>query len=331
MTASDGPPVGLVLGSSLEPERLTRAAQLGEQRGFSELWVPEDYFFTGGISGAAAALASTERVPVGLGIVSAMVRHPAVLAMELATMSRMFPGRIIPGVGLGVPFWLSQMGLYPKSQLTALRECITAVRELVGGEELTREGDYFHFDKVKLTHPAEEELPIFIGVVGPKNLELGGEIADGTVVSVLASPAYVRWTRERIAAGAARAGRDASKHRVATFALFATDSDGKKAKESLRDLTAFYLSAMPKSALTDVYGVADELSAMVGGGPEQIAREMPDQWLEDLVIAGTPDECAEKIRQLLEAGSDSVVLFPASTEGIDQTIEYAAREVLPRV
>lgn len=331
MAASGGPPVGLVLGSALEPERLTRAAQLGEQRGFCELWVPEDYFFTGGISGATAALTSTESIPVGLGIVSAMVRHPAVLAMELATMSRMFPGRVMPGVGLGVPFWLRQMGLYPKSQLTAMRECITSVRELVGGGELTRDGDYFHFDKVKLTHPANEQVPLYIGVLGPKMLELGGEIADGTVVSVLAAPEYVRWLRERVAAGATKAGRDPAEHRVSTFAIYAAGSDGKKAKESLRSLTAFYLSAMPKSALTDVYGVADELDAMVGGGPAQIEREMPDQWLEDLVLAGTPDECAEKIQAYLDAGSDSVVLFPASTEGIEETIEYAASEVLPRI
>lgn len=331
MTASDGPPVGLVLGSALEPERIAQAARLGEQHGFSELWFAEDYFFTGGISGATAALGATERIPVGLGIVSAMVRHPSVLAMELATMSRMFPGRVMPGIGLGVPFWLSQMGLYPKSQLTAMRECITSLRAVLAGEELTRDGDYFHFDKVKLTHPPAETLPLSMGVIGPKMLELSGEIADGTVVSVLASPEYVSWMRERIAAGAAKAGRDPSSHRVATFVLYAADSDGRKAKESLRELAAFYLAAMPKSALTDVYGVADELAEMTPGGSEQVAREMPDSWLEDLVLAGTPDECAEKIQRYLDAGTDSVVLFPASAEGIDELVEFAAREVIPRI
>ena len=266
MAGGDGPPVGLVLGSALAPEQIVRAAQLGEQHGFCELSFAEDYFFTGGISGATAALAATERIPIGLGIVSAMVRHPSVLAMELATMSRMFPGRVLPGVGLGVPYWLSQMGLYPKSQLTAMRECITSLRALLGGEELTRDGDYFHFDQVKLTHPPSEELPLYMGVIGPKMLELAGEIADGTVVSVLAAPEYVRWARDRVAAGAAKAGRDPSQHRVATFALFAVDSDGRKAKESIRDLTAFYLAAIPPSALTDVYGVSDELAVMAEEG-----------------------------------------------------------------
>src|SRR5262245_28481789 len=89
----DGPPVGLVLGSQIPPEQIRETARLGEELGFGELWLAEDYFFTGGISGAVAALASTSRIPIGLGIVSAMVRHPALLAMECSTIARMFPGR----------------------------------------------------------------------------------------------------------------------------------------------------------------------------------------------------------------------------------------------
>ena len=70
---------------------------------------------------------------------------------------------------------------------------------------------------------------------------------------------------------------------------------------------------------------------MVAGGQEQVAREMPASWLEDLVVAGTPDECAEKIGRYLDAGSDSVVLLPASAEGIEELVKFAAREVLPRI
>ena len=118
------PPVGLVLGSALPPEDIPTVARRGEELGFGELWLAEDYFFTGGISGATAVLAQTTEVPVGLGIVSAMVRHPGVLAMEIATMARMYPGRVHPGIGLGVPAWIDQMGLTPPSQLGAMRECV---------------------------------------------------------------------------------------------------------------------------------------------------------------------------------------------------------------
>lgn len=327
---TNGSPVGLVLGSALPPERLAAVAQLGEAEGFGELWLAEDYFFTGGISGATAVLGATERIPVGLGIVSAMVRQPALLAMELSTMARMYPGRLWPGIGLGVPAWVHQMGLMPKSQLGAMRECVTAVRRLLAGEELTEKGASFEFNQVRLTYPVEEQVPIYMGVIQPKMLHLSGEISDGTVGSALASAEYIRFARERIAAGQAAAGRS-EHHRFAAFAMYAVDADSNAAKETLRPMMAFYLAAVPKSALTDAYGIADELSELVQGGMERIAAEMPAQWVEDLVIAGDPDECAAKIRRLLDAGADSVVLFPMPVERAEEVVRLTAREVLPRL
>jgi alkanesulfonate monooxygenase SsuD/methylene tetrahydromethanopterin reductase-like flavin-dependent oxidoreductase (luciferase family) len=305
-------PVGLVLGSALAPETLPGLARLAEDLGYGELWFAEDYFFTGGISGAAAALAATERIPVGLGVVSAMVRHPALLAMEIATLDRMYPGRLHPGIGAGVPAWMRQMGVKPASPLTALRETVTALRRLLDGEEVSAEGRYFTFDGVKLTHPPASRVPVYMGVVGPKMMDLSGEIADGTVLSVLASPAYVRWARERV-----------GDQRLATFAFVS----GTKA--SLREPIAFYLAAGGANALTDAYGISDELTAMLAGGAEAVAREMPDEWIDDLAVAGEPDECADKIRRLLDSGSDSVVLFPLG-ENPETIVRAVAADVLPR-
>ncbi len=330
MTGPGTPPVGLVLGSMIPPEDLPRTARLGEDLGFGELWFAEDYFFTGGISGATAALSATERIPVGLGIVSAVVRHPALLAMEISTIARMYPGRLLPGVGLGVPDWIRQMGLHPRSQLTAMRECITCVRRLLDGEEVTFEGQTFQFDRIKLTYPSER-VPLYMGVIGPKMLDLASEIADGIVVSVLASPQYVAWARDLLAAGAARSGREA-RHRVACFVLFSVDADGRRAKESLREIAAFYLATMGPNALTDVHGRSEALAAMIQrGGPEAVGRELPEEWLDEFVIAGDPEECAEKIGRYLAAGADSVVLFPTPTERAEEIVRLTSTEVLPRV
>jgi len=116
-----------------------------EDRGFDQLWLSEDYFFLGGISSTVAALQATKSIPVGLGIVSSVVRHPAVTAMEIATTARLFPGRLMAGIGHGVPAWTQQMGVYPASPLTAMREAVTAVRRLLDGETLTEDGNYFSF------------------------------------------------------------------------------------------------------------------------------------------------------------------------------------------
>lgn len=330
-----GSPLGLVVSSQAPPERIPQIAAAVERLDFGELWLPEDYFFGGGVASAMAALGATERIPVGIGVVSAVARHPALLAMELATIERLHPGRIRPGIGLGVPHWIGQMGLTPPSSLATLRETLIGVRALLRGETVTAEGRVFTFDEVKLTHPVEEVPPLYMGVLGPKMLQLAGEVADGTVVSVLAGAAYLRWLRERVAEGQGRAGREGEHHRVATFALYGVDADSRRAKQALREVAAFYLAAVPKSALTDVYGVGEELTDMVQrGGADAaalIAREMPEQWVEDLVIAGDPDECAAKIQALLDAGSDSVLLFPTDHEQTEAVAQLTAREVLPQL
>ncbi|MGH3004727.1 MAG: LLM class flavin-dependent oxidoreductase [Gaiellaceae bacterium] len=319
-------PVGLVLGAAVAPRELVRTAQLGERLGFGELWFGEDCFYTGGVAGAAAALASTERVPIGLGIVPAVVRHPALLAMEFATLAQLFPGRFWPGIGLGVPAWMRQMRLMPKSPLTAMRECVGAVHALLAGEKLSDEGTYYGFRDVRLAHPPEEPIPVYMGVNGPKMLQLSGEVADATVVSVLAGPQYVTWAREQIAAGMARAGRSGH-HRVAVYTLFAVDRDGGRAREAIRGPMAFYLNAAgPTNALAQVAGIAEELAA-----GEVTAETLPAAWVDELAVAGDPEECAAKIRQLLDAGADSVCLLPLPAERAEKIVELAAAEVLPRL
>lgn len=328
----DRNPVGLVLGSHMPPERIISTARLAEELGYGELWFSEDCFFTGAMAGVAAALAETWRLPVGIGIVSAVTRHPALLAMELATLSRLHPGRVWAGVGLGVPLWLEQMGLKPTSPLTALRECVSSLRRLLDGEEVTDDGRCFRFDAVRLTHRPEEYVPIYMGLVNEKGLRLSGEIADGTVLSVLAGTDYIRWSRGLASAGAQAAGREAGAHRLVTYVLYSVDHDSAKAREAVRDAVAFYLAAMPDNALTQVYGVSDDVRELVArGGTELIARELPDRWLDDLAIAGDPDECAAKLRAFLAAGSDSVGLWLFPTDRGDEIARLTAREVFPRL
>jgi alkanesulfonate monooxygenase SsuD/methylene tetrahydromethanopterin reductase-like flavin-dependent oxidoreductase (luciferase family) len=316
-----------VLGSILAPEHLREAAAAGERLGFGQLWMAEDCFTCGGISGAAAVLAATSQIPVGLGIVNAMIRHPALLAMEVATLARIYPERLVPAIGLGLPDWLRQLGVYPPSPVGALGECVRSVRALLAGEELTASG-HFHFDRVQLSYPIP--VPLHMGVMGPKMLAVSGEIADGTVLSVLASPAYVTWARERIAEGARRAGRTGH-HGVSTFALFAVDEDGERARELMRPVLAFFLDTVKHSTLVRALGIADELLELAADGPEALAAAMPDEWLEDLAIAGDPAECARKIELLLAAGSDTVELFPAPPERASELIALAAEKVLPNV
>jgi 5,10-methylenetetrahydromethanopterin reductase len=322
--------VGLVLGSEIAPEQLRPMAVAAEQAGFGEIWLSEDCFFSGGISGAAIALGATERIPVGLGVVSAVTRHPALLAMEIATLDRAFPGRLMPAVGLGVPAWLSQMGLKPASAIGAVRDCVTMLDELLSGKKATSTKT-FQAEDIGLVHPPAGRVPLQTGVAGPKMLQLSGEIADGTLLSVLAGTDYVRWALEQIDAGRGRAASVPEAHRVTTFALCAVDEDSAVAKANARKAVAFYLAAGGPNAITDAYGISDDLRALIAdGGFEAVVRQMPDSWVEDLAVAGDPDECAGKIRALLDAGADRVALFPTPAENAATTVSALAAHVLPQ-
>ena len=110
--------MGLVFGSLTPPERLAQGSRLAEELGFADVWFSEDCFFTGAMSGMTQLLASTRELTVGLGLASTQTRHPAVLAMELAGITRMYPGRVKATVGLGNAQWLRQMGILPTRPLS---------------------------------------------------------------------------------------------------------------------------------------------------------------------------------------------------------------------
>lgn len=316
------PSIGLLLGSAQAPGEILGAARHAERAGFEEIWVGEDYFFTGGISLAASILASTA-LPVGIGIVPAVTRHPALLAMELATLEGMHPGRVRAGVGAGVPEWLEQMGVRPRSPLGSVRDAVGALRTLLDGAPLTVERPTFAARDVELAHPAPS-LPLYVGASGPKALRLSGAIADGTVLSVMADESYVRWARERLAEGGA-----GSRHRVVVYAFCAVDPEPGRAREMLRETVAFYLLTGPRNPLSEVQGIADEAEELAALGIEAATPEIPDAWLERFTVAGTADECAGRIRALTEAGADAIALFLPPDQPLAAMIDRVAAEVLP--
>jgi alkanesulfonate monooxygenase SsuD/methylene tetrahydromethanopterin reductase-like flavin-dependent oxidoreductase (luciferase family) len=189
------------------PERIGERARWLESLGYSHLMIPEDYFYVPALVGATIALQATAAVPVGTSIVSGLVRHPAVLAMEIAGISRAFPGRFRPGIGLGLPEWLAQMGIAPEKPVAALRESVSSIRRLLAGETISVDGTHFSLDRIGITHPAVERVPIAMGVSGPMLLQLAGRLADTTLLAASGGVEYLRFAREQVEKGMRRAGR----------------------------------------------------------------------------------------------------------------------------
>ena len=182
-TDRPAPQLGLAVVPTLAPERLRTLAPSAEAAGLDELWVWEDCFKQSGIASAAAALAWTTRLRVGIGLLPVPLRNVALTAMELATLERMFPGRLVPGVGHGVQEWMAQVGARPASPLTLLREYSTALRSLLAGERVSVSGRYVQLDDVALDWPPSPPPPLMLGGSGPRSLELTAELGDGTLLA----------------------------------------------------------------------------------------------------------------------------------------------------
>ena len=199
---SQVPRVGIVFRPQLPPERLRGFVASAEQAGLDDLWLWEDCFLEGGLTSAAAALAWSSSLRVGLGLMPAPLRNPALAAMEIATLARLFPGRFVPALGHGVQAWMGQVGARAASPMGLLREWATAVRSLLDGDTVTVAGSYVALDGVALDWPPTAAVPVLIGGRGPRTLALAAELADGLVLAAGTSPDTVR----RAVAGAA-AGR----------------------------------------------------------------------------------------------------------------------------
>ena len=121
--------------------------------------------------------------------------------MEIAGISRAFPGRFRPGIGLGLPEWLRQMGFMPEKPVAALRESVGSIRRLLAGETVSLDGTHFSLDRIGITHPATEGVPIAMGVSGPMLLRLAGQLADTTLFAASAGTGYFRFARAEVEKG----------------------------------------------------------------------------------------------------------------------------------
>jgi alkanesulfonate monooxygenase SsuD/methylene tetrahydromethanopterin reductase-like flavin-dependent oxidoreductase (luciferase family) len=315
--------IGLLLGSTTPPEQIAGLAREAERAGFGELWIPEDYFFLGGMAASAIALSATERIGVGTAVVSCVVRHPALLAMEIATLARAYPNRFRAGIGHGVPAWTAQMSLSVPSPMSALRETLVGVRSLLAGQRVTGAGRVHSFTEVALTHPPAAGVPLFAGVLGDKGIALAGELADGMVVSVLATPEYVAATREKLDKAAASAGRDTRPELVVLVALNITRdaSAAEVTREQVRPVLAFYLAAVGPNPLLEPIGANQPLADMLArGGPEVVLAEMPERWVDAVSVTGASADAPARIRRFFDAGADRVVVVPLVPDGAAETL-----------
>ena len=272
-----------------------------ESSGVQQLWVIEDCFFTAGVSLAATALAVTERLQVGIGIMPAVARNPAITAMEIATLENISPGRFHPGIGHGVQEWMGQMGARTPSPLTTLDETITVVKRLLAGEEVTFDGREVHLDRVRLDQPPAVAPGILAGVRQQKSLSLAGRVADGVILVEGAGPTYVEWAL-------GHAGRTAEDFHVATFTMMAVADDRRTAYGYVAGFVAGLIAErLPAFTVLPFF---DEVEQRVADGGADALLDMPSDYWREIGAVGTMEDALEHVAALEEAGVRSINIFP---------------------
>ncbi|MCP2169784.1 LLM class flavin-dependent oxidoreductase [Goodfellowiella coeruleoviolacea] len=288
--------LGAVFRPQFPPERLAQVARAADDAGVDELWLWEDCFLESGIASMAAALAWTRRVRVGIGLLPVPLRNAALTAMEAATLHRLFPHRVLLGLGHGVQDWMGQVGVRADSPLTLLREHLTATRALLRGERVSTSGRYVRLDNVELDWPPTTPAPVLAGATGPRTLRLTGEVADGTILTAGTTPDQVRRARQLIDEGRAAAGRTGEAHRVVVYFHAATGPDA-----------------------------AERLAAELAGHGYAAPAEQ-------VGAAGDADTIAAAVHRLVAAGADSVVLQPTPDEPDPEGFaRFVGEQVRPRV
>ncbi|WP_265447249.1 LLM class flavin-dependent oxidoreductase [Flexivirga meconopsidis] len=296
------PALGICFDRAFGACEVADYARRVEQAGLAELWLIEDCFFTTAPPLAAAALTATEQLTVGLGVLPAVARTAAVTAMEIATLESLAPGRVVGGIGHGVQSWMAQMGVRPASPVTALREALTVVRQLLAGETVDSTGDYVTARDITLEHRPQQVPPVVAGVRGPRSLAMTGEYADGVLLD---APCPV----DALVAARRHTGRTDQGFQHRCYATLCVLPDRQEA----RRIAAPFLAEMVGHGHSGLRatGFFDDLQRLVERHGTDWADHAPDEWWTQLGAIGNLDDAVTYVDAMRGAGIDAISFFPA--------------------
>ncbi|WP_460740499.1 LLM class flavin-dependent oxidoreductase [Microbacterium neimengense] len=310
--------VGIMLPRDLPVAEVLDFARRAEEAGFDEVWVVEDLGYRGGIAQAASVLAVTSHVTVGVGILPAAVRNVAFAAMEIATLAQLHPGRLVVGIGHGMPDWLTSVGAWPQKPLTFLREYVAALRALLEGEPGPARGVYVDAQGVQLKEIPDVIPPLVLGVRGPRSLAAVGEVADGVVLAEPAAPEYIAHALEQIGD---------VETRVITYDLAVVADSTDEAQAIVRPALSVLAESDWRPHLLPL-PYAEELLQRAAELPvDTFTQTLPTKWVAELTLSGTVDEVRAGIQRRHDAGATTVVFIPVGDNPSAAT--HALAEALP--
>ncbi len=334
------------LAGHADPADLVAEVQLAEHLGIGSVFLSERFNVKDAAVMAGAAGAASTSIGIATAATNHNTRHPLVTATMATTMHRLTGGRYALGLGRGFGLLFDLMGV-PQVTGAQLEDVIGIYRRLWHGEAVGgHEGPAGSYPYLNQDSSFDEDIPVLLMAIGPKSLELAGRVADGVVLHTFLSDETLARSVATIRGAAEQAGRDPASVRV--WAVLAVVEDSVPEELRLRKLVgrlATYLqgygdvlvsaNGWDRAALQRfrddplVQGYPGAFDAI--GTVEQLTylREevLPAEWLA-ASATGTPEQCARRVLDQLDAGADSVVLHGATPTELAPVLE-AYRDLRP--
>lgn len=307
-------------------------AALVERYGFDTITLYEDLGFQPAWQPLHVMAQHTSRVRLGPAVVNPYLRHPLVIAGEVALLNEAAQGRAYLGVGRGA--FLQALRLPQPQPITAVRETITLVKRFLGGGTTPYHGKLFSATAAATLRwqPPYPDVPILIGTWGPKMAALAAEVADEVKIGGCWNPDFVPLMRDYIVQGAQQVGRNAAEIGIVVGAVTVVSEDRREAEAVARREVALYLPVV--LALDKTLQVAEEektavVAALDQGDIETAARRLSTATLKKLACCGTPHDIIEQVAAFREAGVARVEF--GTPHGPDEVaaIKLLGEKVLP--
>jgi probable F420-dependent oxidoreductase len=321
--------IGVAFSGGLPPADIVECVRLAESLGYESAWVAEGH---GGdqfaILGACAVV--TRRIRLGTSISSVFVRSPTTIGMAAATVDQLSGGRFVLGLGSSHRVQVEPEHGIPFVQPTArLQDTIAIVRGLLRDGVVSHRGETVTIERFDLWFPPlRPEVPIYVAALFPRLLEIAGGLAEGVLLTWPTSRTIARAV-EHVAIGARQAGRPADAVDVASLIPCAIADTAAAARDALRPAVGLYAGFFPRyNRLLAEAGFGDAVGAIKNaydrGGREAAAKMVPDDLIDAVTLAGTPDTCRERLAAYRRAGLALPIVSPRAAGPDARALAMAA-------
>jgi 5,10-methylenetetrahydromethanopterin reductase len=304
----------LRLNNDLPLPQYEALAQAAEAAGFDQFWVSHDLFLRSSSVILPILARATTKMEIGSCIFNPYTINPAELAMFAATMDELSGNRFNLGLAAGAKEFLRWVGLEQDRPLAAMRETIEIVRRLLSGESSALHGHFGQWtSEAYLRFPAPRVTPIYVGAMGPKMLELAGELGDG-ILPLLFPPEHYFNVRPIVDAGIARRPAALSELDFAACIWVSLSADGEAAKRTLAQKIAYYGSSLGPMILAQLDLSAEDFApiqqALFVERDEDKAVAMVDERMMRIGVVGRMSDVIARLEPLVEAGAQHLSFGP---------------------